>query len=252
LLFIDTCVFNQIEFISRLLTVTMKLQIAIILALCAFIAISGVEAAKKSKQTRSVKADELATDAAEKAADLAAVNDEKAQEKIEKAEEKKREDKKALEYNVKRCPAGWYRFENAKCFKHVPDLLTQADAEIACQALGSTLASIHNEAERTFIKSLVLKESTDETTLGKVWIGLRRKANEFYNFDLSPVSSTLSWFEGHPEAGLGHCATLACDYATSVNSTGNFCKVHLNDCNEGHSYVCQKQIIIYTHVHKEL
>jgi len=164
-----------------------------------------------------------------------------------KTKDEKKKEQRDLEYNVKRCPVGWYRFENEKCFRYFPDLVTQADAEVACQALGSTLASLHAEQEHAFLKSMVLKETVDETTLAKVWIGLRKKANELYNFDLTPVSATLPWYEGHP-AGVnvtGTCATLACDHDTSINNTPNFCKVFLTDCNGGHAYVCQKQLIVY-------
>lgn len=123
--------------------------------------------------------------------------------------------------------------------------MPQADAEVACQTLGSTLASIHSEQEHQFIKSLVLKETADETLLDKIWLGLKKKANQMYNFDLTPVSATLQWHSGHSAAAVGACGALACDYTTSVNDTANFCKALLVDCNEGHAYVCQKQLIVY-------
>lgn len=39
-----------------------------------------------------------------------------------KSKEEKKEKQRDLEYNVKRCPVGWYRFENEKCFRYFPDL----------------------------------------------------------------------------------------------------------------------------------
>lgn len=39
-----------------------------------------------------------------------------------KPKEEKKKESRDLEYNVKRCPVGWYRYENTKCFKYVADL----------------------------------------------------------------------------------------------------------------------------------
>ncbi|KAI1281944.1 hypothetical protein HDE_13241 [Halotydeus destructor] len=132
----------------------------------------------------------------------------------------KEEKSKDQEYNVKRCPAGWYRYHNDKCFKFFAAQLSQDDAELSCQSQGSTLASLSSEAERHFLKSLVLKESGDEATLDKLWLGLRRKANELYNFDLSAVSADLAYVTGHPETGTGNCASLACDADTLTTGPG--------------------------------
>jgi len=164
--------------------------------------------------------------------------------KEKKADSKK--GKEDLETHVKRCPIGWQRYQSEKCFKYLADqLVTQDAAEAHCQTLGSTLASIESVHEREFLLSLVLKETADETLLGKIWIGLRRKAGQLFWFDLSPVSSLLPelYYQGHPAAAAGNCGALATDQATLANSAANFAKVHLGDCAQALSFVCQKVII---------
>jgi len=159
---------------------------------------------------------------------------------------KEEKQNKDLEWHVKRCPSGWYRYHNEKCYKFFPDQLNQAEAELACQSVGSTLASLSSDQERQFIKSLVLKETEDETLLDNLWIGLRRKVGIEYNFDLSPVVGSVARVSsGQPEEGAFNCASLACDVATATNATGDFCAVQFIDCSDRHTYACQKTIIDY-------
>ena len=134
--------------------------------------------------------------------------------------------------------------------------MTHDAAEAACQTLGSNLATIGSEAERRFIRSLVLKETVDETTLTSLWIGLRKKSSFFLWSDLSDyddagLNQSGLWAAGQPktdflnEAGLAqvnYCAVIQSDAVTLSNNTVDFCKVSMNNCAEVKGFICQKVV----------
>jgi hypothetical protein len=161
-----------------------------------------------------------------------------------KEKDKGSKDSKDDGFYVKRCPIGWYRYKQEKCFKMYTDApQSQAEAEATCQATGATLASVQSENERQFLKSLALKDMEEEAAT-RVWIGLKRKANLWYWFDLSPVQ-TLTWFEGHPTSAPAEskCVSLAMDQTTLVNNSANFGKFFADDCTSPLGFVCQKYIL---------
>lgn len=129
-------------------------------------------------------------------------------------------------------------------------------AQAACELLGSTLASVNSEAERTFLESLLLRDTTDETTLRSLWIGLRRKFGKMFWYDLtegnfasltatldtpdrlpwSPSAASMSLVSGHD------CGLLMTDGDTMVNKTENFGRITFASCDQLEGFVCQKFI----------
>jgi hypothetical protein len=120
-------------------------------------------------------------------------------------------------------------------------------AEVECNTHGATLASIGNEAERTFVQSLILKENDVETNLTSLWVGLRRKASQLFWYDLTALAQDgLPWAANEPSTVSGNdCGFIACDHETLVNSTVDFCRIRLTDCAQAKGFVCQKFIIDY-------
>lgn len=114
-----------------------------------------------------------------------------------------------------------------------------------CKEHGSSLASIANENERTYIQSLILKEVEDETTLTDLWVGLRRKANKLFWYDLTSLQSEgLPWTTNQPSNTAGDdCGSIASDYETLVNATADFCRLKMTPCSESKGFVCQKVIL---------
>ena len=152
---------------------------------------------------------------------------------------------------MKRCPPGWSRFKNEKCFKIVTTepLVNHDAAQLACEALGSTLASVTSESERTFLRSLLLRDAADETGLKSLWIGLRRKFNSLFWYDL-----TQDNFDSVPGQAVNpvwalalnsilpgaDCGSLDTDAVTMANATANFARLAMADCLALKGYVCQK------------
>lgn len=160
---------------------------------------------------------------------------------------------------MKRCPPGWSRFKNEKCFKISPETesaVSHDEAEAGCELLGSTLASVNSEGERTFLESLLLRDTTDETMLRSLWIGLRRKFGKMFWYDLtegnfSSLTATLDtadrlpWSSSAPSMSLisGYdCGLLTTDGDTMVNGTENFGRINFASCDELKGFVCQKFI----------
>uniref|UniRef100_UPI003D9E6012 ladderlectin-like n=1 Tax=Halichoeres trimaculatus TaxID=147232 RepID=UPI003D9E6012 len=65
------------------------------------------------------------------------------------------------------CPGGWARYHD-RCFLYVGTMKTWALAERHCQALGGNLASVHNDAEDSFIKELIHMVTNE---FPRTWIG---------------------------------------------------------------------------------
>lgn len=114
-----------------------------------------------------------------------------------------------------------------------------------CKQQGSSLASIANENERTYIQSLILKEVEDETSLTDLWVGLRRKANKLFWYDLTALQNEgLPWATNEPSNTAGDdCGSIASHYDTLVNATADFCRLKLTPCSQLKGFVCQKVIL---------
>jgi len=162
-------------------------------------------------------------------------------------ETKKLHNKYEAEPYVKRCPLGWNRLRNEKCFKLFTNLTTHALAEAACNNVGSTLASITSVGEKNFIQSLILKEVELETDLISLWTGLRKKANQFFWFDLTPFNQEgIPFAPGEPSNAAGNdCGYVATDYTTLVNATTEFSHLKMTDCNQLKGFLCQKILLDY-------
>ena len=151
---------------------------------------------------------------------------------------------------MKRCPLGWSRLKNEKCFKLFANASTHAEAELSCKEHGSTLASLANEGERTYVQSLILKEVEDESTLTDLWVGLRRKANQLFWFDLTALQPEgLPWATNEPSTAVGDdCGIIASSYETLVNATADFVRLRLTTCSQQRGFICQKLILDYCRV----
>lgn len=92
---------------------------------------------------------------------------------------------------------------------------------------------------------MILKEVEQESTLTDVWIGLRRKANQMFWYDLSAFTSEgLPWASGEPVLTDGHdCGIISSSYETLVNATADFCRLKMTDCSLPKGFICQKLIL---------
>lgn len=95
------------------------------------------------------------------------------------------------------------------------------------------------------MQSLILKEVEDETTLTNLWVGLRRKANKLFWYDLTAFQSEgLPWATNEPSNVAGDdCGFIVTDYETLVNATADFCRLRLTSCDQLKGFVCQKLIL---------
>ncbi|KAF1771667.1 hypothetical protein GCK72_003494 [Caenorhabditis remanei] len=77
-----------------------------------------------------------------------------------------------------RCPSGWLKFNRPTglwCVKVFSGVLTQPDAETACQAQGATLSGLQDENEITQITAQALPLLPSQSSFS-IWIGAKRAA----------------------------------------------------------------------------
>ena len=154
---------------------------------------------------------------------------------------------------VTQCPPQWSKYQNEKCFKiyarGTVDLLNHDQAETACENMGTTLASVTTDEERTFLKSLLLRDTRtewSETGLMSLWIGFRRKFNNVFWYDLNTntrllyTDSRVSLNKLYGTDRGADCAYLVTDYEQTLNATDiNFAGIAMDKCSELKGYVCQ-------------
>ena len=63
----------------------------------------------------------------------------------------------------------WEYCADIKCFKLIEDKKNFGSSRDNCQALGASLASIHNELEQDFVTSLMRHSSSEEYWIGKIY-----------------------------------------------------------------------------------
>ena len=101
------------------------------------------------------------------------------------------------------CPNGWAHHGHS-CF-HIIDTPTPKwrKARSMCQRLGADLGKITTASENQFIYDLLRKQKT--VTHYGVWLGLHRKKDQqFYWVDDTPLSGYTAWGLGEPNDSAAH------------------------------------------------
>ncbi|XP_006873819.1 PREDICTED: lithostathine-1-beta [Chrysochloris asiatica] len=106
-----------------------------------------------------------------------------------------------------RCPEGTNNY-GSHCYYLNQDQETWFDANLSCQNTHSGhLVSLLNQAEGTFVASLIKETSTDNLN---VWTGLHDpKMNRRWQWSSGSVVSYKAWAQGAPSStNPGYCASL--------------------------------------------
>jgi hypothetical protein len=131
---------------------------------------------------------------------------------------------------------GWVVYNDEKCFKlfDKSKLLTFEDAKQYCLSRGSTMLTIHSTEEREFIAKNFY-ESSD--LVNEVWLGLRRKGDQFKWIDNSSLDFT-SWAIDSPRDRKNYdCVQIS----SEIYRVGDWIE---KPCNRKNLVICQKTPVI--------
>ena len=99
-------------------------------------------------------------------------------------------------FSGKSCPPDWILFNNY-CYLLKNHLLTWDQALSYCNGLGAALVKIRGAEENDFVLDL----SKQNTTVDKVWIGLKWYTGDDYYWYDSSVPGYTNWVPGQPNGG---------------------------------------------------
>uniref|UniRef100_A0A8R1Y8V1 CUB domain-containing protein n=1 Tax=Pristionchus pacificus TaxID=54126 RepID=A0A8R1Y8V1_PRIPA len=116
------------------------------------------------------------------------------------------------------------------CYQVIPTTQTWQDAVETCQNIASTIASIHNSQENSFIRKLAVSNGA----LNGVYIGAKGTGNQYSWMDGSEWDYK-NFYPGFPINGRGNC--LAMD---TFAPTGEWMNM---DCNSKLAVACQRRAI---------
>ncbi|ESO94148.1 hypothetical protein LOTGIDRAFT_161348 [Lottia gigantea] len=126
------------------------------------------------------------------------------------------------------CGSIWIPYKD-RCFKDFSNRnMSWADANTRCKRMRGDLISIHDEAEDSFVKTLIKYPDRD------IWLGLIRAENGGYqNSDNTPLNY-VNWDDGEPSDANN---TMHQDCVARVTETGKWDDL---TCNFKKGFICVK------------
>ena len=121
---------------------------------------------------------------------------------------------------------GWYRFKES-CYRPYKQEQYQKDASRICQKNSATLATIMNQEENRFVKTL----ANQFVSYGESWLGLVRFDSQGTIFKWADGSkfSYTNWMYNKPSLGDGNCVQLI--------GSGSWTNIN---CYNRFSFICKK------------
>ncbi|XP_075993516.1 galactose-specific lectin nattectin-like [Genypterus blacodes] len=128
------------------------------------------------------------------------------------------------------CPSGWSLF-GTRCFNYFGIGKIWVDAELACQAIGGNLASVHSAGEDAFLRNLIFNKSGSHR---RTWIGGSDAVKEgVWLWSDGSKFVFKRWLPGQPgnTGGKEHCMEM---------NIGN--KWNDVQCIVAYPFICAKDV----------